>query len=235
MITAKPKLEREPQPLQWTPGEFDRMMRLGLLRGRDVSFADGVIYERTPDGKAAPLRWAGEEYYLLGDAGLLDDVRVELVEGVIVEMSPINRPHMSAVLLTAKLLEHAFEPGHFVQTQGPLALGEGGYPEPDVAVIPGSPRDYPDEHPGHAVLVVEVADTSVRYDRSVKAALYARAGIPEYWIVNLKSRQVEVYRLPETSGSHPASYAHPAIYGEADEIAPLARPEARIRVADLLP
>lgn len=235
MIAARPGLGREPQPLQWTPGELGRMMRLGLLRGRDVTFADGAIYERTSAGGTAPLRWTGKEYYLLGDAGLLDDVRVELVEGVIVEMSPINRPHMSAVLLTAKALEHAFEPGHFVQTQGPLALLEGGYPEPDVAVIPGSPRDYRDEHPGHATLVVEVADTSVRYDRSVKAALYAHAGIPKYWIVNLKSRQVEVYRVLENPGSHPTGYTHPAIYGEADEITPLARPDSRIRVADLLP
>ena len=235
MIAARPELERGPQPLQWTPGEFDRMMRLGLLRGRAVSFADGVIYERRPGGETAPLRWTGQEYYLLGDAGLLDDVRVELVEGVIVEMSPINRPHMSAVLLTAKALEHAFESDHFVQTQGPLALGPDSYPEPDVAVIPGRIQDYPEEHPRHAALLVEVADTSVRYDRSVKAALYAHAGIPEYWIVNLKSRQVEIYRLPENAGSHSTNYTRPAIYGEADEIVPVARPEARIRVADLLP
>jgi Uma2 family endonuclease len=231
------KTDRGPHPLLWTQEEFDRMLRLDLLRGRKVALRDGALYERGASGALTPLRWTGEEYYRLGDAGLLDGVRVELVDGALIEMSPINSPHTTCVTLAADLLRALFVPGFVIRTQNPLALGAGGYPEPDIAVVRGVPRDFAAEHPRNAVLVVEVADTSLRYDRITKAALYASAGIPEYWIVNLNNRTLEVYRLQtEEFQPDPGSrYAEPIALGAEGEIAPVARPEARVRVAELLP
>ena len=237
MIAEKGELERSPRPLLWTRGEYDRMLRLGLLRGRSVSLVDGVLYQNQAAGEAVPVCWTGEEYYRLGDAGLLDNVRVELVEGVIVEMSPINSPHATGVTLTVEALRPLFPSGFVIRVQNPLALGDRSFPEPDVAVVRGSARDFVNEHPRGAILVVEVADTSLRFDRTTKAAFYASAGIAEYWILNLVDRTLEVYRLPSGAAGkgQTASYGTPVVLGADHEITPAARPEACIRVADLLP
>jgi Uma2 family endonuclease len=107
----------------------------------------------------------------------------------------------------------------------------------DVCVVVGSIRDYEGSHPRVATLVVEIADTSVRFDRSVKASLYASAGIPEYWIVNLADRVIEVHREPETMADEPFGHQYRSVtrHPEAASISPLAVPEAKMRVRDLLP
>src|SRR5262249_23775846 len=105
------------------------------------------------------------------------------------------------------------------------------------AVVAGAPRDYRDAHPATAVLIVEVAETSLRYDRTQKASLYARSDIAEYWIVNLPDRQLEVYRDPQPDAAQPFGfgYASVRILGEQDRVSPLAAPGVAIAVADLLP
>jgi Uma2 family endonuclease len=123
-----------------------------------------------------------------------------------------------------------------IRVQLPLALGPDSEPEPDVSVVRGTPRDAPSGHPTTAALVVEVADSSLRLDRGPKARVYARAGIADYWIVNLIDRVLEVHREP--SGPRPGGQsAYAAVHTlDADAIiAPLAAPPARIAVADLLP
>ena len=108
--------------------------------------------------------------------------------------------------------------------------GDYSEPEPDVAVVSGPMRDYRDAHPTSAVLVVEVSHESLRYDRTVKQRLYARCGIPEYWLLALTEARLEVYRDPAGDG-----YQSVASHAAGDEVAPLARPDARIVVGDLLP
>src|SRR5262249_3117373 len=130
----------------------------------------------------------------------------------------------------------AFGVGFWIRTQAVLNLGPESEPEPDLSVVPGGPRDYP-EHPKTALLVVEVSDTTLWLDRTRKRPLYASAGLADYWIVNLVDRQVEVHRNPIADSAAPLGfrYADVTIHGPGDFLSPLAAPSARVAVADLLP
>ena len=174
-------------------------------------------------------RFTREEYQRMGAAGLLP-TRVELIQGAIYDMSPQSSVHAALVRLAEEALRSAFGAGFDVRAQMPLALGNDSEPEPDVAVVPGSPRDYLDEHPRTALLVVEVADSSLLHDRKHKLPLYARAGIPEVWLLVPSRQPVEAHRDPTPEG-----YRSRTVLGRGDVIAPLSRPEARVAVADLLP
>ena len=134
-------------------------------------------------------------------------------------------------------LEKAFSQGYFVRWQMPLDAEEISEPEPDVAVIAGDVRDYREAHPTTAVLIVEVADTSLTYDRTEKASLYAKTGILDYWILNLIDRRIEVRRNPGPDATQPFGfgYADVKAVSSTDSLAPLAVPQAIIAVADLLP
>ena len=136
----------------------------------------------------------------MADAGVLEpDDSVELIDGRIVEMSPENSPHRVAIAKGSEVFIRALQDlPYFVQTQSTLPLDEVNVPEPDLAVLRGVPDDVLDSEP-EVVLVVEVADTSLTQDRAVKQPLYARNRIPEYWIVNLRERTVEVYWEPGES------------------------------------
>jgi Uma2 family endonuclease len=183
-------------------------------------------------------RWTREEYDRMIDAGILTTQdKVQLIEGEIVEMTPQNSPHMTSLRLVDRALNRLFREGYDVRPQGPLALGPDSEPEPDLAVVVGSPRDYRDGHPTTALLVVEISDSSLRIDRMEKASLYARAGIPEYWIVNLQGLCIEVRRDP-TPGVPPEdepSYMTLRTYRTGASIAPLAMPEQSVTVDELLP
>lgn len=165
------------------------------------------------------------------DVGILGPSdRVELVEGEIVEMSPEKSRHAAAVDLALEALRRAFSAGVTVRVQHPLALSDESEPEPDLAVVVGTPRDYLGGHPATALLVVEVSDTSLEYDRRRKALVYAGAGIGEYWIVNLVDLRLEVHRQPSLSG-----YREHLVLGRNNTVSPLAAPGALVQVADLLP
>ena len=181
-------------------------------------------------------RWTRREYDRLIDLGMLhEDEPVELVAGRLIVAEPQNDPHARAIELVADTLRTAFGPGWRIRVQLPLALGADSEPEPDVAVVRGTPRDRQRGHPSSAALVVEVADSSVRLDRGLKARIYARARIADYWVVNLVDRSVEVYREPTTGGRRPARYQIVRVARPGDHLTPLAAPAAVIAVADLLP
>jgi len=134
-------------------------------------------------------RWTRSEYERLIDRGLFrEDERLELLDGLLVVKEPQGDPHAAAVDLVVAALRAAFGTGWLVRAHAPLALGLRSRPEPDVSVVYGSPRDYRRAAPTEAVLVVEVSQTSLAFDRRRKASIYARAGIPDYWIVNLVER-----------------------------------------------
>jgi Uma2 family endonuclease len=183
-------------------------------------------------------RWTRQEYERMVDAGVFPPgERVELIDGEVLKMTPQGSVHATAVRLTEDLLRAAFGPGHDVRVQMPLALDPSSEPEPDVAVVLGSPRDDRDAPPTSALLVVEVADTTLPYDREQKGSLYARAGVVEYWIVNLLNRVVEVYREPTSTpqARHGWTYRSVLQFAQGDHISPLAAPQARVAVGDLLP
>jgi Uma2 family endonuclease len=183
-----------------------------------------------------PHRWTRTEYCRMAEAGLFDGRRVELIDGEVLDMPPQKNWHFVAVKLVEDALTLAFGPSYWARTQGPLTLGLASEPEPDVAVVLGSPREF-SSHPTTALLVVEVSDTTLAYDRGRKASLYAQAGIADYWIVNLIDRQLEVYRDPAADSSQPYGfgYGSKAILTTTEFVSPLAAPQARIGVADMLP
>jgi Uma2 family endonuclease len=173
----------------------------------------------------------------MGEMGLFEGKRVELIEGQVIEMSPIYELHATAVSVADDVLREAFGKGWAIRVQNPLSLGEASDPQPDVVVVAGKNRDFKEQHPTTAALVIEVADSSLSYDRDYKASLYAKAGIADYWIVNLPERQLEVYRQPraDAASEFGFSYTEKQIFKEGESVAPLARPEAVIAVAELLP
>lgn len=182
--------------------------------------------------------WTREEYLKMAEAGVFaPGERVELIEGEIIKMTPQKGPHMTGVTLVSEELRRAFGKGCVVRVQGPIALGPLSEPEPDVAVVRGSPRDYRDAHPTAALLVVEVSDTTLVLDRQQKAGLYARAGIPEYWILNLLERVLEVYRDPAPIPDHPLGYGYRSSerLDASASVVPLGVSATAIAVADLLP
>ena len=182
-------------------------------------------------------QWTRDEYYKMAEIGLFDGKHVELIEGQVIEMSPMGSPQITSVTLTGDILRPVFGTGYFVRIQGPLDCSERSEPESDVTVIAGSVRDYIGAHPTTAAIIVEVADTSLTYDRTTKASLYAKAGIAEYWIVNLLARQLEVHRRPIVDVTQPYGFGYAAvtIFTATESVASLAMPQVRIAVADVLP
>ena len=187
--------------------------------------------------EARTRRWRRVEYERLTDLGVFEGERLELLDGVLVVREPQGSVHAAVVGKVGRVLDAAFGHGWHARLQFPLALGDVSEPEPDVAVVPGTFEDYMAAHPSTAALVVEVADSSLRLDRRFKAAIYARAGVREYWIVNLVERALEVHREPHapTGAAEDWSYRSIEILRPPSRVTPLAAPGITILVADLLP
>ncbi len=183
-----------------------------------------------------PRRWTRAEYYRMGDMGFFEDERVELLDGEIWALPPQTPSHSSAAEAAADALQAAFGIGSVVRRRGPLTLGSDTEPEPDIAVAAGSHSDYEDHHPAPSEvrLLVEVSDATLAKDRGRKAEDYAQAGIPDYWIINIISRQLEVHRDP---GSLPSGHGYKLrrVLLEGESIAPLLAPDRLVSVTDLLP
>jgi Uma2 family endonuclease len=175
---------------------------------------------RTPPTGSADVpdvpiyRLSLDQYRAMARAGILDeDDPVELLEGWLVRKMTKNRPHSLVTGLIQDALTDLLLPGWHLTVQDPIATSDSE-PEPDVAVVRGKRRDYPDHPPGPPSigLVVEVADTALGQDQGRKKQIYARAGIPIYWIVNLIDRRIEVYTEP-ASGAEPPDYGQRCDYG----------------------
>ncbi len=181
-------------------------------------------------------RFTRAEYDKLISQGFFDeDERIELLDGLLVVKEPQGSWNAGTVSQARAALQRAFGPRYDVRVGSPVALDDTSEPEPDLAVVPGRPGSYLRAHPARAALVVEVADSSLSKDRVRKARLYARAGIVDYWIVNLLDRVLEVYRDPVKGPSGGWKYRNVRLLKRGAVVCPLAAPRARIRVADLLP
>src|SRR5262245_35910217 len=156
--------------------------------------------EDRPLEDPVPFRWSRDRYDRLVASGVIDDTHIELIDGELLEIEVTHSPrHATAIVRATEALRRAF-PHRLIRVQLPVAVTDRDEPEPDVAFVPGAVDDYRDQHPTTADLVVEVSDTSLRYDRTGKAALYARAGIATYWIVDVVSDGVEVRTEPTSLG-----------------------------------
>jgi Uma2 family endonuclease len=183
-------------------------------------------------------RWTRAEYDRLIERGVFrTEDRIELIGGELIVAEPESPEHYTAIRHSARALEAAFGPGWEVRPDGPIALDDESEPEPDIAVVRGSPGDYRHAHPSRPVLTLEISVSSLAWDRERKASLYARAGLSDYWILNLIASVLEVYRDPISDLAAPFGwrYAHREIVGPSGRIAPLAAPAAPVAVADLLP
>jgi Uma2 family endonuclease len=162
---------------------------------------------------------------------------IELIGGELMVAEPQGTEHYTAICKSAKALEAAFGPGWVVRTQGPIGLDDESEPEPDVAVVPGGLDDYRHVHPSRPALTLEVADSSLAIDREGKGSLYARAGLADYWVLNVIERVLEVYREPVPDAEAPFGwrYARREVVAPSGRMAPLAAPGVTVLVADLLP
>ena len=183
-------------------------------------------------------RWSREQYEKMIATGIFPPgTRAELIDGEICSMTPQKRKHAAAIRAAEEALRTLFGTGYDVQVQLPLALDPFSEPEPDLSVVPGSWRDYRDAHPSSAALVIEIADRSLEYDRDCKGSLYARAGIPDYWIVNLPDKRIEVCRDAAQSTEARCGWIYRTVqhYAPGQHLASLEIPDRTIAVDDLLP
>ncbi|MDP2825508.1 MAG: Uma2 family endonuclease [Sulfuritalea sp.] len=142
-------------------------------------------------------RWSVDEYHQMAQAGLLDETdHVELIEGELIDMAPIGSKHAFRVDSVARALQLAAGKAFLVRVQNPILLGEHSEPQPDIAVV--KDKNYAEAHPcvEDVLLIVEVSDTTLAYDRDVKLSLYARHGIPEVWLLDVNAGELTVYREP---------------------------------------
>jgi hypothetical protein len=177
-------------------------------------------------------RFTRQEYHRMAEAEILhEDDRVELIDGDIIQMTPIGRRHAASVAELNRLLLTAVGPRALLWPQNPITLSDDTEPQPDIVLLrPRADRYLEDDaHPADVLLLVEVADTSQRYDRRVKLPRYGRAGVPEVWIVDLPGEVVEVCRRPTRRG-----YAQIERVGRGGSVAPEAFPDIRLSVDAIL-
>ena len=177
-------------------------------------------------------KWTRADFARLEDNG----ERYELINGELVEKMGMNGPHANTIFLLQTALLRVFGEGYMVRIQLPLVVSDTSEPEPDASVVQGNPRDNPNENPDSALLCVEVSDSILASDLGLKAALYAQAQVPEYWIIDINARLLHVHRMPIASASLPLGYGYQTVLHltETDNVSPLAAPQSSISIADLL-
>jgi len=186
-----------------------------------------------PDEGPRRWKWTGDQLIRLGALGVLPaDRKFELMDGEIIEIMPPS-PHHAALVghLSSVVMRLAWSSATHIRLENPIRLAPHFDPQPDLAVVRGAPLDYKDGFPtpGDISLLVEVADSSLGYDRGAKLQTYSAAGIREYWIVNLRDEQVEVYREPDAQG-----YRSIHIQKPGETITPLDASESAVSVDELL-
>ena len=181
----------------------------------------------------APTRrlFTVDEYCAMAEAGILsEDERVELIDGEIIIMPPIGEPHEHGTDWLNRQLNYLLYDRALVRVQESIRLNDGSLPQPDIAVVRLRPDHYRERPtPADVLLLVEVSDTSLDFDREVKLARYAAAGIPEVWIVNVRARHVEAYADPVDG-----TYRSRRVVTADGSISPLAFPDVSLAVADFL-
>ena len=175
----------------------------------------------------------------MGDMGWFEGKRAFLLDGIILEQGPMEPPHATGLALVDAALRAIFGAGWLLRIQSPLHVNTHNDPLPDLAVVPGGPRDYAGVHPTTAALVVEVSDTTLNTDLTAKAERYATANIADYWVLDLNANQLHVFRDPQPLPLPPdlaaIAYRTHLTLGPTDRVSPLAAPGASILVGDLLP
>lgn len=214
----------DPTPVVWTDAEFARMVALGILPANHSRVG---------------VRFTRDQYRSLAVHGFFDARRVMLIHGEVLEMAAMKEPHAAGSSLVVYALQSAFGPGFWVREQKPLDVNTSNDPEPDVAVVPGTPRAYSHSptapHASVAAVVVEVADSTLTQDTSTKPELYATAGVLDYWVLDVVNNVLMVFRDPYSLPGGGKTFRTCITLTAADTVTLLAVPNVTILVADLLP
>ena len=181
---------------------------------------------------SAPVRHllSVHDFHRMGEAGILTgDHRIELIDGGLIDMAPIGSVHAGMVIRLSQWLTRALAGRALVSSQNPVRLDERSEPQPDIAILRNRGDFYQESHPGpgDVLLIIEIADSSLDYDRDVKVPLYARHGVPEVWLVDLNARRVSIYRRPEGG-----AYQEILRPGDAETVAPVLLPDLSLSLAD---
>ena len=221
-----------PRRRRFNVDEYIAMGKAGILtKGDGIELLKGELFCKY-DGRRR--RFTVEEYYAMADAGILaPDERVELLAGEIITMAAMGNRHVLCIRWLNKELVIAVGDSAVVDSQLPVLLNSGSEPEPDFAILRWRDDQYRESakaRPEDVLLVIEVSDTTVDFDRYHKAPLYAAQGIPEMWLFDLTARRVEVYDDPMAGG-----YARRRLVGLGDTLSPAALPHVVISVSDVMP
>lgn len=177
-------------------------------------------------------RWTVAEFHRMAEVGLLnEDSRVELIDGEIIEMAPIGSQHSGKANRFVYLFSKVFGKKAIIAAKNPVVLGGYGEPQPDMTILRWREDFYEQAHP-HAedvLLIIEISDSTLRYDRDVKVPLYAKNGIPEVWLLDLQQKQLEIYREPLNGVYQQRDYRN------TGQIAPILYPDAVINLTELFP
>ena len=195
-----------------------------------------VLQSRLPTifSTPRPVRWTVADYHRIAETGVFDERRVELIEGEVLEMPPIGNEHRAVSIGADNVLRHAFGAQFSVSVQNSLVLSDSSEPEPDLVIARGHWRDFIDGLPlERVVLVVEISKSTLQNDLSTKAALYAKSGIVEYWVIDLINSELVVHRDVQQTGGV-AAYADIVHLKKGETIRPLHAPDSLVDVADLL-
>ena len=229
MATAT--ITRLPERRKFNVDEYFAMGEAGILtKGDGIELLDGELFCKY-DGRRR--RFTVEEYYAMAEAGILrPDERVELLAGEIIRMAPIGSKHAFSVTQFAEEIFARLGRRITVRVQNPVRLAAGNEPEPDIAIVYRKYDGYASDHPApeDIALLIEVADSTVGFDRRHKLPLYAMHGIPEVWLGDINARTIEVHDQPMAGG-----YARMRVYGPDETVSPAAFPEVLISVADVIP
>lgn len=238
---------------RFTIDEYHRMGEIELFRQEEhFELLNGLLIwntDRMDMGKVQksnflhtelPLRRfsIGEYNRLIETSLLAEDEQLELIDGLILEMSPINPKHAGCLDALLGLFFPYTHKRAILRLQSPITLEiSSSQPQPDLTLVTTRPKGYFDRHPTvqEILLIVEVSDSSLEDDQERKLALYARSGIPEYWIVNLVDERVEVYLAPDVSATGKADYKTKLTFIRGQTLAPLEFPDCQIEVSQILP
>lgn len=235
MTGQKPMTATLPR-YQWSVDEYTSMVEVGMFNKIELLQGDVVI-----TGAACKLyHWTIEDYEQLVSLGMLEGKHVELMQGEILVMSPMGEPHALTIMQLNEVLSPYFNSrtGYRLRIQMPLALPPlTSEPEPDLAVVPLNAPTSTAGRPTSAALVIEVAESSLRYDRDRKGPLYAAAGIRDFWLVNLPERRLEVYRhpIPDPQSFSAWRYRDCRTLQPGEQVSPLLAPAVVVPVAAVLP
>lgn len=177
--------------------------------------------------------WTVKEYHQMAASGIFHpEERVELIAGQIIKMSAKGTAHSSSVGRIDKLLQNLLAQLAWIRKEDPIQLDDASEPEPDIAVVRIDPLDYADHHPtpSEVYLMIEVADSSFKYDREIKGKVYAQSGIADYWVLDVNDRKLHVFREPSSEG-----YQSEVIFSEDASCSPLQFPTSAIALQDILP